>query len=399
MPAQTPSTPAVPPRWFTKPLTRWSAGIVLAVIAGVLLFEAMGISVFSRIGMPHEFCYLREPKLVWLHVVSDLLIGAAYVSISATLGYLVFKASKGIPFHWVFLAFGLFITSCGLTHFMEVWVIWEPVYWLSGYVKVVTAAASVATAIALFPLVPKVFQLIEAARHSEQRRLQIEQLNQDLERFNYSVAHDLRAPLRGIAGFSQALAEDFGPALNDEGKDYIHRVQNSVNRMDTLISDLLRYASIGRQELQLKAVSLDEVLIAAKLLMDVEIRARHGEIVSSSPLPFVKGDATLLQVVFQNLIGNALKFVEPGVRPRIEISSITDAGRVTVFFTDNGVGIPEEARVRIFGMFERFHREQPGTGIGLAIVQRAVERLQGRIGVEASPAGNGTRFWVIFPAA
>ena len=111
------TTPASSPAsWFARPLFRWSLGIVGSVIAGALLFEALGISVFSRIGMPHEFCYLREPKLVWLHVISDLLIGVAYVSISVTLAYLVFKASKGIPFHWVFLAFGLFIVSCGFTH-------------------------------------------------------------------------------------------------------------------------------------------------------------------------------------------------------------------------------------------------------------------------------------------
>lgn len=385
--------------WFTAPLFRWSVAIIGAVIAGVLVFEALGISVFRRIGMPHEYCYLLEPKLVWLHVITDLLIGAAYVSISATLGYLVYKASKGIPFNWVFLAFGLFIVSCGLTHFMEVWVIWEPVYWLSGYVKVVTAAASVATAVALFPLIPKIFQLIDAARQSEQRRTEIEQLNQELERFNYSVAHDLRAPLRGIAGFSQALEQDFGQNVSEEGKEYLNRIQTCVGRMDTLISDLLRYASVGRQALRLKAVPLDEVLHAAISLIDGEIRMRHAEIVSVTPLPTVLGDPTLLQVVFQNLIGNGIKFVAPGVQPRVEISATTDEGRVRVTFTDNGVGLPEEARGRIFEMFERFHPEQPGTGIGLPIVHRAIERMQGEIGTRSAPHGTGTQFWIELPAA
>src|ERR1043166_3514671 len=96
-------------RWFLRPLFKWSAGIVLAVAGGVGAFEALDISVFKRIGMAHEYCYLRDPKLIWLHVVSDILIGSAYVSISATLGYLVYRASKGIPFNWIFLAFGLFI--------------------------------------------------------------------------------------------------------------------------------------------------------------------------------------------------------------------------------------------------------------------------------------------------
>ncbi len=377
-----------------QPMFRWSVAILAAVALGVLVFEALGISVFSRIGMPHEFCYLRDPKLVWLHVVADLLIGSAYVSISVTLAYLVYKASKGIPFNWVFLAFGLFIVSCGLTHFMEVWVIWDSVYWLSGYVKVVTAAASVATAIALFPLMPKVLALVDAARRSEQRRLEIGQLNQELERFNYSVAHDLRGPLRGIAGFSQILREDYAANLPAEARTYLDRMQTSVGRMDTLISDLLRYATIGRQKLELTAVPLDEVLRATMALQSAEVGARKAEIVVAESLPTVRGDATLLQVVFQNLIGNGIKFVEEGVAPRIEIAATIDGGVATITITDNGVGIPAEVRPRVFELFERFHPNHPGTGIGLPIVARAVQRMEGEIGVEAAPTGTGTRFWV-----
>lgn len=389
------TTPASSPAsWFARPLFRWSLGIVGSVIAGALLFEALGISVFSRIGMPHELCYLREPKLVWLHVISDLLIGVAYVSISVTLAYLVFKASKGIPFHWVFIAFGLFIVSCGFTHFMEVWVVWEPVYWLSGYVKVVTAAASVATAIALFPLVPKIFNLIKAAQQSEERRIEIEQLNQELERFNYSVAHDLRGPLRGIFGFSEILREDCTAELSPEALAHIERIQTSASHMDTLISDLLKYATIGRQQLNLTAVSLDEVFQATLGLMGAEIASRKAEVVATTPLPAVLGDATLLQVVFQNLIGNAIKFVAADVRPRVEISAKVHPGLVTFCFTDNGLGIPPEAQGRIFKLFERFHAQHVGTGIGLPIVHRAVERLNGEISVEPAPRGTGTRFTV-----
>jgi signal transduction histidine kinase len=386
-------------RWFVNPLLRWSVAITAAVAAGILLFEALGISVFQRIGLPHELCYLRDGKLVGLHVVSDLLIGIAYVSISATLAYLVYRASKGIPFHWVFLAFGLFIVSCGMTHFMEVWVIWEPVYWLSGYVKVVTATASVATAIALFPLVPKVFRLIDAARQSERRRIEIEQLNQELERFNYSVAHDLRSPLRRIASFGQALREDFGGQLSPVAQDYIERMQNSATKMDALISDLLKYATIGRHELALRPIALDEVLAASSALLETEIRDRKAEIVSPTPLPSVVGDATMLHVVFQNLIGNAIKFAAAGARPRVEITAQPADGRVRVCFTDNGIGIPETARERVFGIFERFHPERSGTGIGLAIAHRAIERLHGKIGVEPAPRGTGTQFWIELPGA
>lgn len=397
--ALTPPLKSAPARWFSRPFFRWSAVILGTVLFGALVFEALGISVFSRIGMPHEFCYLREPKLVWLHVISDLLIGLAYVSISTTLGYLVYKASKGIPFNWIFLAFGLFIVSCGFTHFMEIWVIWEPVYWLSGYVKVVTAAASVATALALIPLVPKIFSLIDSARQSEARRIEIEQLNQELERFNYSVAHDLRSPLRGISGFSQILREDCEKELSPEALEHLERIEESVTKMDELITDLLKYAVVTRQKLQFTTVNLDDVFRSITALMNAEIADRNAEVVTNGPLPVVLGDATLLQVIFQNLIANGIKFVAVDVRPRVEISAERNAGCVSVYITDNGIGIPEDARERIFGLFERFHPQYPGTGIGLSIVHRTVQRLNGKISVGPSPTGTGTRIAVTLAQA
>lgn len=394
-------TPAAASRmkWITRPVARWSWGILLAMAAGALAFELFDVSVFRRIGLAHQYCYQREPALIWLHVISDILIGVAYVSISGTLAYLVYKASRDIPFNGVFLAFGLFIVSCGMTHFMEVWVVWEPVYWLSGYVKVVTAVASVATAIALFPLVPKVFQLVESARASERRRIEIEQLNDELERFNYSVAHDLRAPLRGIAGFGQALREDYAEQLPPKARDYIEKMQRSAAQMDTLICDLLKYATIGRQPLQRTALPLDETVRAAQALLEAEIRQREAVVRVPAPLPKVTGDATLLQVVFLNLMGNAIKFVAPGVRPEVEITARTEGNRVIVYISDNGLGIPPEAREKIFRMFERFHPDYAGSGIGLALVHRAIERLDGRVGIENAASGTGTTFRVELPAA
>ncbi len=378
-------------------LGRWILAIVGAGVAGLAVFEVLGISVLQRVGMPHEICYVQDGKLVWLHIISDLLIGLAYVSISATLAYLVYRASRSIPFHGVFLAFGLFIVSCGMTHFMEVWVIWEPVYWMSGYVKVVTAAASVATAIALFPLVPKIFALIDAAQKSEARRIEIEQLNQELERFNYSVAHDLRAPLRGITGFARALADDCEAQLPPHGKRYIDRMQQSVERMDALIAGLLRYATVGRHAIKLSPVPLDDVFQAATALLESDIRERDAEVVVNGPLPTVMGDATMLQVVFQNLVSNGIKFVAPGVKPLVEVSHVIEGRRARIYFTDNGIGIPQESIDRVFRIFERFHQSHEGTGIGLAIAHRAMERLNGAIGVERAPGGKGTRFWLQLP--
>ncbi len=383
--------------WFVSPLFRWSVGILATAILGIVAFQALNIPIFSPVGMPHEFCYLNEPRLVWLNVVADLTIGISYVSISATLAVLVYRASKGIPFNGVFLAFGLFIISCGMTHFMEVWVVWRPMYWLAGYIKVFTGLASAATAIALFPLVPKVFSLIEAARKGDQRRVEIEQLNQELERFNYSVAHDLRTPLRGISGLGNALREDFAEQLPPRAKEYIIRMEESAARMNAMITDLLRYATIGRQEIVFKSISLDDVVAQAMGSLETEINERHARITTPSPLPNLLGDATLLLVIFQNLIANAVKFVASGSSPEIEITALTNNNQVTIFVTDNGIGIPAANREKIFGMFERVHPEFAGTGIGLAIVHRAVERLQGKIEVSDAPSSRGTRFSILLP--
>jgi PAS domain-containing protein len=131
--------------------------------------------------MPHQYCYLRDPAMVRLHFFSDLLIGIAYVAISVTLVYLVRRGRRDIPFHWMFLAFGAFIIACGGTHFMEVWTLWTPVYWLAGVVKSVTALASVTTALALPPLIPRALGLVHAARLSEDRQAELEAANRALQ--------------------------------------------------------------------------------------------------------------------------------------------------------------------------------------------------------------------------
>ncbi|HTD68092.1 MAG TPA: ATP-binding protein, partial [Candidatus Limnocylindria bacterium] len=385
--------------WITKPLFRWSVGIIAAVVAGIVIFEALGISVFQKFGFAHGYCYLRNPKMIWTHVISDLLIGGAYVSISATLAYLVYKASKNIPFNWVFLAFGLFIVSCGFTHFMEVWVIWQPVYWLSGYVKVVTAAASLATAIALFPLLPKVFALINSVKQAETRRQEIERLNTELERFNYSVAHDLRAPLRAAAGLSQVVSEDYAAKLDAAGQATLKQIQSSMQRMDAMLTDLLKYTGVTSQTLELKSLDLRAVLDNALNALRADIAERNARVEIPTNLPPVFASDTLLSLVFQNLIGNAIKFVQPGVQPIVRIEARAYGERVAISVADNGIGIPIEQRERVFKLFERLDLHYPGTGIGLAIVHRAVERMHGTIELETAREGSGIVFIVTLPTA
>lgn len=134
----------------------------------------------EQLFMPHGSCYLWVPQLWSMHVSADLLIGLSYVAISSTLIYLIYRARRDIPFSWVFLAFGLFIIACGVTHFMEAWTIWHATYWLSGYIKLITAAVSVATAVVLPSLVPKVLMLIQAVKLSEERKAQLERAHHEL---------------------------------------------------------------------------------------------------------------------------------------------------------------------------------------------------------------------------
>ncbi|MFS8067243.1 MAG: ATP-binding protein [Byssovorax sp.] len=136
-------------------------------------------ALFSSDFMPHGHCYFWRPELVWLEVITNLSIGLAYISISITLASLI-RRVRGIPFQWVYLAFGVFIITCGFTHFMDVWVIWRPTYWLDGLLRAVTAVASVGTAVLIFPLLPKVVALADSSRVAQERGLQLEQLNAQL---------------------------------------------------------------------------------------------------------------------------------------------------------------------------------------------------------------------------
>lgn len=164
-----------------SPLIKYTLILIGMAAASLLMWPGLLRNVFSSDFMPHGMCLLWEPKLLWLHVTSDTAIGVSYVAISLSLAWLVHRSRRDIPFSWIFLAFGMFIIACGATHFMEVLTLWHPFYWLSGDVKLLTAIASVATAIVLPPLVPKTLRLIQAAKTSEQRRALIEAQNRELE--------------------------------------------------------------------------------------------------------------------------------------------------------------------------------------------------------------------------
>jgi PAS domain S-box-containing protein len=179
--------------------TAWTLAGCLSAAVLLVWLGRVDYSESSSFFHPHGYCYLWLPSLVSTHVISDLLIGLSYVAISATLVFLVWKARRELPFSWMFIAFGAFIVCCGATHFMEIWTLWTPVFWLAGGVKIVTAVASVATAVALPPLIPRVLALVADARLSEQRRLELEQARAELERRVAERTRDLESALSNIA--------------------------------------------------------------------------------------------------------------------------------------------------------------------------------------------------------
>jgi PAS domain S-box-containing protein len=228
-----------------------------------------------------------------------------------------------------------------------------------------------------------------------QRTDQLEAANKELESFAYSVSHDLRAPLRAMEGFASALLEDYAEKLDETGRDYAHRVVSAAQHMDILIQDLLAYSRLSRSALKPNAVSLDSVLGEVMHQLSSDIQKTDAQIRVERPLPEIMGDHATLVQVLSNLLSNAIKFVEPGVKPRVNIRAETLSSKVRLWVEDAGIGIAPEYYDRIFRIFERLQgmESYPGTGVGLAIVKKGLERMGGSAGVESIP-GRGSKFWV-----
>lgn len=242
---------------------------------------------------------------------------------------------------------------------------------------------------------------IEELNHQLENRVQqLTEANAELEAFNYTISHDLRSPLRSMQGFAQALVEDCSAQLNDAGKNYTRRIMSSSHYMDTLLQDLLKYSRLSRTEMDRAVLNLEHVVGEVVETLSREIQDKKAEVEVTQPLPRVYANLSILKQVLANLITNALKFVEPGQAPHIRIYSKPHEDRFRIWIEDNGIGIAPEHQEKIFGLFERLHNASnyPGTGVGLAIVRKAMERMGGRVGL-ISTAGKGSRFWLEFPEA
>ncbi len=240
------------------------------------------------------------------------------------------------------------------------------------------------------------------ARHSLELELVVDERTRalqatigELEAFSYSVSHDMRAPLRSMQSYAQFLVEEYAGKLDEKATDYLQQIMRSGNRLDRLIQDVLSYTRILHSKAPMQPVNLD------RLVRDIIETIPNGqpikaEVIILTPLPDVSGNEALLAQCVSNLLSNGVKFVRPGATPHLEISAQTmDDAWIRISFKDDGIGIAAEDHARIFRLFERVHAsaDYEGTGIGLTIVRKAVERMAARVGFESEP-GKGSNFWI-----
>jgi PAS domain S-box-containing protein len=222
---------------------------------------------------------------------------------------------------------------------------------------------------------------------------------QTMQTFTYSIAHDLRSPLRALMSFSSIVINDYSAQLDAPGRECLERIRAAARRMDMLVCDLLAYGQVTQVEVTAVPIGLEQAVTRALHDMHGEISARAAEVEVRRPLPTVVGNVMLLNQVLVNLLDNALKFVPSDRKPHLTIFSQQEDKTVRLCIQDNGIGIDPAYHGRVFDLFARLHKpsEYSGTGIGLALVKKAMERMMGKVGVDSTP-GEGSCFWLEFRA-
>ncbi len=413
--------------------------------------------------MPHGMCYLWEPDLLWLHVLSDSLTGMAYYGIAVALLVLVVRARRevpegaeyavrGLPLEWMFLAFGLFIVACGTTHFLAVWTVWNPDYWAAGGVKAVTALASVATAIALPPLIPRALRLVRSARESEVRRVQLEEANAELRDVRDSLqrelesasgdirglagevaqrqramevalreareardaasaasqaktdflavmSHELRTPLNAVIGYAGLLEMGVEQELTERQRSHIDRIKQSADHLLRIIDDILVFARSDTRPLELQAerIHLPALIDEITGMLRPSVQAKEIRLEVEVDDVEISSDRERLLRIVSNLVANAVKFTAEG---RVVLTARVREDRLRIAVEDTGPGIAPEHHERVFDAFwqvdQSSTRQAGGTGLGLSIARRMAQQLGGDVTVESEGA-SGSRFILTVP--
>jgi signal transduction histidine kinase len=388
--------------------------------------------------IPHGYCYLWERGLVWLHVVSDTLIAASYFSLPAALAYFVYKR-RDIAFKSLFVMFGVFILACGLTHVMGVWTIWVPAYWLDGGVKAATALVSLATAVMIWPLIPKALALpspaqLQTANRELQREVAVRTatehaLRESDERYRVlnealeanvqertkqlrdaqeelvrkgklamlgqvagSVGHELRNPL-GVMTNAVYFLKTVLTNADVTTKEYLDIIGDEVAGAERIVSDLLD--SVRTKPPQPQRVGVADLIRHTVKRCTIP---EHVEVIANLPdgMPPLTVDPQQMQQVFRNLIQNGLDAMPSNGRLTITATEDTAAGTVRVSVRDTGCGIRPEQMAKLFQPL--FTTKARGIGLGLVVVKNLTEANRGKVEVQ-SQAGEGTVFTVVLPAA
>jgi signal transduction histidine kinase len=362
--------------------------------------------------MPHGHCYLWNPGLVWLEVLANACIAAAYIAISATLAYIVFRI-RDLPFKVMYLAFGVFIVACGFTHILDVVVIWEPVYWIDGLVRGVTAVASVATAIALPSLVPKAVALARGAQAAQARGIALDTAMQDLgtmyERTREleqlktalvaGVSHELRTPLASILGPTEKLLARGDLTIEQRGD--LEVIGRNARTLLRHTNDLLDVSKLEATAVKLTYADVDVASRLRAIVGEFDSVARERQLLFSIDVPErLPGQVDIDQLsrIVLNLLSNAFRFTPRG--GAIRLAAQRTARWLRLEIADSGPGIPVEQRTLIFERFRQLDgatkRRFGGTGLGLAIVRDLVRLHGGEVAVTGAPEG-GALFVVELP--
>ncbi|MGE4159320.1 MAG: ATP-binding protein [Planctomycetota bacterium] len=337
---------------------------------------------------PRWYCGQWSEALGYTHIVADLMVFLAYVSIPVALTYFMLKRRRDLPFGNLFWLFSLFIFSCGTVHLVEAIIFWHPVYRLSAFTKVVTALASWGTVLFMIPIIPKALALPGVKKlneHLQDMTHRLKRSNEDLEAFTYIASHDLKAPLRAIGNLLSWSKEEVGTSLDPKVADAIDKSVDQVKRMNLLIDNLLIYA---RGEKSHEPVSDVDMAHAARSALSMLAIPDHFHISIQESMPKARISPTQVQQIFLNFFTNAFKYNNKEAGSLVVGWSEKDRA---YFVEDNGQGVPEHDRQRIFNLFERGATHVDGSGLGLAIIRKIVLSVGGAVWVTMTPEGR-TRF-------
>ncbi|GAC1621423.1 MAG: hypothetical protein NVS9B10_04200 [Nevskia sp.] len=359
------------------------------------------------------------PDLIRLHVVADAVIALAYFVILAALVWFIRQRRTPPPSGWALGLFAAFIVVGGISHLLDIAAIWKPLYYLRGCEKALAAIVSMAAAISIIPLLPRLLslrspeELAEARQRLREeiaaRELAEEDLRRsradtqravlELDQYAYITSHDLQAPLRTISGFSQLLTRRYRPKLEGDALEFLDYIEQGCRQMQAQIRALLGLSRVGRGgPPSFERRPLGETVTRA-IRSRQEAIDRSGAEIVSGVLPEVEANHDLFVQLLQHLIDNAIKFHRPGQKPhiRIAIDRLDDEWELVV--ADQGIGIPPEQLENVFAIFRRLHgaSDCEGTGIGLAICRKIAHCHGGEITATADETG--TQFHVRLPVS